>query len=126
MKAQPDKRDSRISSESSELTPIENDDDEEGQKKEEVTPKMVKKGKDKATSSHDVTHTQVNLGTQKQKTTTSGPGGRERKRVVKLGEVERRRARDEKFGVGIGDAYGSLVSCAPRETSILCTTCPPP
>lgn len=34
------------------------------------------------------------------KVTVTGPAGRERRRTVRLGEQERRRARDEKFGVG--------------------------
>jgi hypothetical protein len=34
------------------------------------------------------------------KVTVTGPAGRERRRNVKLGEQERRRARDEKFGMG--------------------------
>lgn len=43
--------------------------------------------------------------------TASGPKGRERKRELKLGEVARRRARDDKFGFG-GDRFDNAVSAS--------------
>ncbi|KAL7421004.1 hypothetical protein Q5752_003888 [Cryptotrichosporon argae] len=36
----------------------------------------------------------------------SGPGGRQKKRAIKLGEVARRRARDDKLGFGAGQRFG--------------------
>ena len=42
--------------------------------------------------------------------TASGPEGRDRKRAIKVGELQRRRARDEKFGVGLGEGYAAVVS----------------
>ncbi|ORX39360.1 hypothetical protein BD324DRAFT_607673 [Kockovaella imperatae] len=50
---------------------------------------------------------------------TSGPGGRERKRAVKIEELERRRARDAKFGVGRDESEASDddVTRSPRRRS---------
>lgn len=59
------------------------------------------------------------------KVTITGPAGRERRRTVRLGEQERRRARDEKFGLGgamvSAEAYdlvrSELITQTPNVTS---------
>jgi hypothetical protein len=40
--------------------------------------------------------------------TATGPAGRDRKRALKVGELERRRARDEKFDVNLGDGFSGV------------------
>jgi hypothetical protein len=75
-------------------------------KKGDVTP-TSKKGLDKGKGrASDAKKKASGSGS---KVTITGPLGRERKRNVKLGEQERRRARDEKFGMG-DDGYGGVVS----------------
>jgi len=39
---------------------------------------------------------------------TEGPGGREKKKAVKVGDKARRRARDEKFGMGYADGFEAV------------------
>lgn len=96
-------------------------DDEEEDK---VTPRMSKNQKGKAadhtpksqsgTAKKKATSTAKKATTKKVTATasaaknigTNGPGGREKKKALKVGERERRRARDEKFDVNInGDAF---------------------
>ena len=85
-----------------------------------ITPRILQKGKGRDIPGQEVVATPLTVEKEKKRTpTTSGPGGRERKRFVKLGEVERRRARDEKFGVGHGEAYESTVS----YSTIILTSC---
>jgi hypothetical protein len=103
--------------------------------RDKVTPRMNKKGKAKAADTTPRSASQANNKKAAGSTTkkpverkkkastavtasaaaasatknvsTSGPGGREKKRAIKVGELERRRARDEKFDVNTstGDAF---------------------
>jgi hypothetical protein len=100
-------------SESSELTPEPEDDDNDEAEEGAVTRRTMKKETGRVSLTRNETPTHMTaMGREREKTTTSGPAGRVRKRAVKLGEVERRRARDEKFGVGLGEGYSAPVSCA--------------
>jgi len=74
-------------------------------KKSSVTsPKMSLAERDRERD-----HTRGHVG-------TDGPGGRERKKQVKVGDKERKRARDEKIGFNGGDGFDG-VSSAPRPAS---------
>jgi len=87
------------------------------EEEDKATPRMMRKEKVRAVPSQEITPVQGMKEREKEKKTTTGPGGRERKRVVKLGEVERRRARDEKFGVWSGndEAYDTMVVSSARD-----------
>ncbi|KAL1411134.1 hypothetical protein Q8F55_002084 [Vanrija albida] len=117
------------SSSSSDLTPADDDETEDedmsympipirkGKKRESLstaTPSSKDKGKGRAFGSSPHTNPAAqDRPAMAPRPTTSGPSGRERKRKLKLGEVARRRARDDKFGFG-GDRFGGSVT--PTQT----------
>jgi len=119
---------------SSDLTPAEDEDDNDDNDDEDLTEDefpMIspsRKGKKRDSTAHATPTSTKDKGKAKDLTpqasssnyanqqrscgsrpTTTGPNGRERKRIIKLGEVARRRARDDKFGFG-GDRFGGAVS----------------
>lgn len=119
------------SSSSSDLTPPEDDDDNDDndvddddfavartktRKRESlgaIHASVKDKGKGKAPQTSPEKRLNEHRGSTSNNTrpTTTGPRGRDRKREIKLGEVARRRARDDKFGFG-GDRFDDAVSFA--------------
>ncbi|KAK4687693.1 hypothetical protein P7C73_g2421, partial [Tremellales sp. Uapishka_1] len=118
-------------SQSSELTPAEEDDDDDDEDEldeEAFTPRQAKKtgtpttkdkGKGKAKGRASPVSSNKKSKTRAAKVVApkvKAPiaNGRDRKRNIKLEEVERRRARDEKFGYAEG-GFPSMVSVAWRS-----------
>lgn len=111
---------------SSDLTPAEDEDDIEldgneteddfpvvstprkGKKRESLPNTTPTSTKDKGQAKAHAPHTK--LVQTRDHPSPVGPNGRDRKRVIKLGEVARRRARDDKFGFGGGDRFSGAVS----------------
>lgn len=118
-------------SDSSDLTPPEDgDEDEEDDDEMEVTPRRRPvgrpkssekgKGKEKAGSVQRKKARTSVAASAASKVTISGPAGRERRRVSKIEDAGRRRARDAKFDV-TEDAFAGSVSshaCCPYKCEV--------
>ncbi|WWD21294.1 hypothetical protein CI109_105778 [Kwoniella shandongensis] len=79
-----------------------------------VKSKTIPKNDGKKKKSHPTTST-ISAPIASSSKTTTGPAGREKKRAIKLEEVERRRARDAKFSMD--DTFGAITQ-APSSSSL--------